>query len=116
MASPLPRKVPAWHQMVSPGRTAWPGRLTARSSCCVGPLSTEEKDRCCREASGLEPLLLVPTGYFPRGTAEVCAYMDQMFASGQIVVADTARRLARDVLRPPLPPLPPLVEAIAYPL
>jgi uncharacterized protein (DUF2236 family) len=82
----------------------------------VGPLSTDEKDRYCLEATGLEPLLGAPAGYFPRSTAELAAYLDEMYASGQIVVADMARRLAREVLRPPLPPWPGLAGAITRPL
>jgi uncharacterized protein (DUF2236 family) len=82
----------------------------------VGPLSAEERDRYCREASGLEPLLLVPPGFFPPNTAELYAYMDEMVASGQIVVTDTARQLAREVLRPPLPSLPPPLAALFQPL
>jgi uncharacterized protein (DUF2236 family) len=39
-----------------------------------------------------------------------------MYASGQIVVTDMARRLAREVLRPPLPPWPGVAEAITRPL
>jgi uncharacterized protein (DUF2236 family) len=72
----------------------------------VGPLSREEQEGYYREATGLEPLLGVPEGYFPKTIYELYAYLDEMVASGQIVVTDTARRLAEEVLRPPLPPLP----------
>jgi uncharacterized protein (DUF2236 family) len=71
----------------------------------VGPLSATEKNRYCAEASGLEPLLRVPPGYFPRSTAELACYLEQMYAGGQIAVGDTARRLAHELLTPPLPSL-----------
>ncbi len=69
----------------------------------VGPLTPEEKDRYCVEASGLEPLLGIPSGQLPRSTAELHRYLDEMLGSGQIAVGETARHLARELLHPPLP-------------
>jgi uncharacterized protein (DUF2236 family) len=71
----------------------------------VGPLSAEEKERYCREATGLGPLLGAPEGFFPASPTELRAYMDGMRASGQIVVTPAARSLARELLFPPLPRL-----------
>ncbi|MGH2353747.1 MAG: oxygenase MpaB family protein [Chloroflexota bacterium] len=69
----------------------------------VGPLSQEEKDRYCAEASGIEALLGIPDGYLPRSTAELRAYMNAMYASGEIAVDATARNLADEIIHPPLP-------------
>jgi uncharacterized protein (DUF2236 family) len=69
----------------------------------VGPLSDEEVDRYYREAAGLEPLLGVPEGFFPRSGAELSAYMREMTASGSIAVGADARRIAGDLLSPSLP-------------
>ena len=69
----------------------------------VGPLSHEEVERYYREAAGLEPLLGVPDGFFPRSGAEVTAYMHRMQTEGAIRVGEDARRMARDLLTPTLP-------------
>jgi len=69
----------------------------------VGSLTLEEKDRYCAEASGIEPLLRIPKGYLPRSVAELQSYMDAMFQSGEIVVTDMARDLARDIVAPSVP-------------
>ena len=67
----------------------------------VGPLTVDEKDRYCREAADVEPLLRIPDGFLPRSTGELNSYMHEMYDSGQIVVTDTARELARNLLSPP---------------
>jgi len=66
----------------------------------VGPLTPEEKDRYCAEASGAEPLLGIPKGHLPRTLGELQEYMDEMLASGEVTVTETASSLARDVLSP----------------
>jgi uncharacterized protein (DUF2236 family) len=70
----------------------------------VGPLTAAERDAYCAEASGIEPLLGLPSGSLPRDTAALRRYMDGMYAGGEIVVGETARRLARELLAPPLAP------------
>jgi uncharacterized protein (DUF2236 family) len=67
----------------------------------VGPLSEEEKDRYCAEASAIEAPLGIPVGRLARSSAELGRYMDAMLASGKITVTDTARMLAQDVVYPP---------------
>ena len=69
----------------------------------IGALTPEEKDQYCYEASGMAPLLGAPAGYFPASMAELRAYMDRMYAGGHIVVTETARRLSRELISPPLP-------------
>jgi uncharacterized protein (DUF2236 family) len=69
----------------------------------VGPLSVEEQDAYCAEASAIEEPLGIPPGRLPRSVAELGRYMDAMLSSGAIAVSDTARMLARDVLYPPVP-------------
>jgi uncharacterized protein (DUF2236 family) len=67
----------------------------------VGPLSRGDRDRYCKEAAIMEPLLGMPAGWLPRDAAALDAYMREMLASGTLVVTDTSRALARAVLYPP---------------
>lgn len=71
----------------------------------VGPLSVEEKDRYCAEASAIETPFRIPAGRLPRSFGELNRYMDAMLANGEITVTDDARLLAHDVLHPPAPRL-----------
>jgi uncharacterized protein (DUF2236 family) len=71
----------------------------------VGPVTPEEADRYCAEAAGIEPALGIPAGRLPRTEREVRAYLDAMLAGGAIEVTDTARRLSREIIRPPAPAL-----------
>jgi uncharacterized protein (DUF2236 family) len=66
----------------------------------VAPLTSSERDRYCREAGEGGPLLGIPPELLPRSAAELTSYMERMATSGEIVVTDTARRLAREVLEP----------------
>jgi uncharacterized protein (DUF2236 family) len=68
----------------------------------VAPLGPAERDRYCAESSDVEPLLGIPAGFLPRSMVELDAYMERMLSSGRLVVTDTARALARDLLHPPL--------------
>ncbi|MPY88556.1 MAG: DUF2236 domain-containing protein [Luteitalea sp.] len=68
----------------------------------VEPLSLAEKDQLCADAAAIEPLLHIPDGFLPRGRVALDAYLDGMQSSGAIVVTDAARRLARDLLEPPM--------------
>lgn len=70
----------------------------------VGPLTAAERDRYCEETAIMEPLLAIPAGTLPRGTAALHTYMEEMLQSGRLVVTDTSRALARQVLYPPLGP------------
>jgi uncharacterized protein (DUF2236 family) len=67
----------------------------------VGPLTAGERDRYCAESCGVERLLGIPTGRLPRDAAQLGAYLDARLASGDIVVTDTARTLASEILHPP---------------
>ena len=71
----------------------------------VAPLSEEEKDRYCAEASVIEVPLGIPAGRLPRSFGELGRHMDAMLSSATITVTDNARMLARDVLYPPAPRL-----------
>src|SRR5687768_14558021 len=66
----------------------------------VGPLSDGDVEQYYREAAGLESLLGVPAGYFPRSRAELTAYLADMQRSGAICVGADARRIAHDLLTP----------------
>jgi uncharacterized protein (DUF2236 family) len=67
----------------------------------VDPLTMRDRDRYCREAAIMEPLLGMPEGWLPRDCAELDAYMGEMLAGGRLVVTDNSRALARAVLYPP---------------
>jgi uncharacterized protein (DUF2236 family) len=82
----------------------------------VGPLTSEEKDRYCAEATGMEALLGIPEGYLPASQAALRAYMASMLSSGAIFVTDEARALAHDVLvAPSSPALWPLLTVARLP-
>ena len=49
----------------------------------------------------MEPLLGMPAGSLPRDSAQLDTYMGEMLVSGNIIVTDTSRALARAVLYPP---------------
>jgi uncharacterized protein (DUF2236 family) len=71
----------------------------------VGPVTGAEADRYCLEASGIEPALGIPPGRLPRSEDRLREYVDGMLAGGSIEVTDTARRLSREIIRPPAPAL-----------
>lgn len=68
----------------------------------VGPLSPEDKDRWCREARTNMHLLGLSPDRLPDSYAELQSALACRIESGEIAVGDTARRLAHDVLHPPL--------------
>lgn len=67
----------------------------------VEPLSRAEQDQYCREAAIIGRLLGIPEDLLFRDTSDLQAYLAERMASGEIVVCDTARTLARDILYPP---------------
>lgn len=69
----------------------------------VGPLTPPERDRYCREACHTAPLLGIPPDALPHTAAELSAFMARMLASGELVVTDTARRLADEIVSRALP-------------
>jgi len=69
----------------------------------VGPLSPQEKDTYCAEATELGPLLHMPDSYLPVTMEELETYMNGVYASGAIEVTDEARALAAELLAPPWP-------------
>jgi uncharacterized protein (DUF2236 family) len=66
----------------------------------VGPLTLRERDRYCVEAAIMEPLLGIPAGRLPRDAAALDIYMREMLESGNLVVNDAGRALARAILFP----------------
>jgi uncharacterized protein (DUF2236 family) len=68
----------------------------------VAPLSADEKDRYCAESSAAAPLLGLSASSLPRNHAELDTYLARRLASGEIVVTATARRLAEQLLAPPV--------------
>ena len=68
----------------------------------VGPLTCEEKDGYCVEASEIAVMLGVPRPRVPVSLTELDAYLEGMLAGGTIEVTPTARVLAAALLSPPL--------------
>ena len=82
----------------------------------VAPLTQAERDRYCREAGAAAPLLGIPAHMVPDTTTSLADYMERMLASGDIVVTDTARMLAGQVLSLGLPwPARPLAALARLP-
>jgi len=67
----------------------------------VRPLASRERDDYCLEATIMEPLLGMPSGWLPRDSTALDRYMREMLGAGPLVVTDTSRALARAVLYPP---------------
>ncbi len=67
----------------------------------VAPLTPSERDRYCDESAIMEPLLGMPEGWLPRDATQLDACLRDMLESGELVVTDTSRKLARAVLYPP---------------
>jgi uncharacterized protein (DUF2236 family) len=67
----------------------------------IAPLTATERDDYCREAEPIVQALGAREGV-PRSWHELRAYMDRMYASGEIAVSRQARDLADAVLAPPL--------------
>src|SRR5205085_11966826 len=83
----------------------------------VGPLSVAEQDTYCLEGTAMAPMLRIPVGYLPTTAVDLRRYLDDMLASGEIVVGDTARGLARELLAPLGPPvLRPLEMLLQLPI
>ncbi len=79
----------------------------------VGKLREEDQEAYYEDMKTCARLFGTPPEVIPQTLGEFRLYMDQMLASDDICVTDTAREIARTVLHPPVPlPLRPAVEAI----
>lgn len=67
----------------------------------VAPLTDAERDAWCAQSAPTALALGARADEVPRTWAALNAYLAGMSGSGRIVVGDTARDLARDVLTPP---------------
>jgi uncharacterized protein (DUF2236 family) len=67
----------------------------------VGPLTIAERNAYCAEAAPIAVALMARSHEVPRTWAEARAYLDRMYASGDLEVTEQARTLARAVLSPP---------------
>lgn len=70
----------------------------------AGPLTREEKDEYCAEATAIGPLLDIPPDLLPRNSTDLHRYLERMYRSGEIHVTSTAKLLARELLSPPIGP------------
>jgi len=66
----------------------------------VRPLTTADRDAYCAEAAPVAVELRARRDEVPRTWEAARAYLDRMYASGDLVVSDQARELARAVLSP----------------
>jgi uncharacterized protein (DUF2236 family) len=66
----------------------------------VGPLTVAERDAYCAEAAPIAVALMARSHQVPRTWSEARAYLDRMYASGDLEVTEQARTLARAVLSP----------------
>jgi uncharacterized protein (DUF2236 family) len=83
----------------------------------VAPLTPDERDQYCREAGSKAPLLGIPPHMLPTTTASLAAYMERMLAGSDIVVTDTARALAGEILSLGLPrPARPIMALARLPI
>jgi uncharacterized protein (DUF2236 family) len=67
----------------------------------VRPLSAQDREQYYAEAAVMEQLLDIPVGSLPRTSGQLDTYMREMLAGGEIVVTETSRAMAREVLFPP---------------
>jgi uncharacterized protein (DUF2236 family) len=83
----------------------------------VGPLSPSEREAFWQEARAVGHRLGIPEWVSPATWPDLEAWFEaQLGPGGPIVVTPTARRLAKDIVRPPLPFVPgPLVDLAALP-
>jgi uncharacterized protein (DUF2236 family) len=66
----------------------------------VRPLSAEEKKRYYDEMKPFGALFGIPEDLMPPSLANFYVYMKEMIGGNELVVGQTARDLARDILRP----------------
>jgi uncharacterized protein (DUF2236 family) len=67
----------------------------------IGPLTIAERDAYCAEAAPVAVALLARSHEVPRTWADARAYLDRVYASGDLEVTEQASTLARAVLSPP---------------
>lgn len=67
----------------------------------VGPLTIAERDAYCAEAAPVAVALAARSHEVPRTWADARAYLDRVYASGDLEVTEQASMLARAVLSPP---------------
>ncbi len=76
----------------------------------MGPLTPDEHDEYCLEASMLGDMLRFSGPWVPTSWSELQQYMDRMYASGEIHVTPAARATADQPLTPAVGPAAPLVR------
>ena len=104
-AGPYPERTP--YSAADPALLAWVhatllDSLPLAYERFVGPLTEADKDAFCAESSAAARLLRLPEEGIIATRAQLERYMRQMLSSPQITVTPTARRLAAELLYPPL--------------
>lgn len=72
----------------------------------VSPLSDEDRDAYCEEASAIAIELGAHTTDVPRSWADLTRYLDAEYASGRIAVGPDARAIGDALLFPPMTAVP----------
>jgi uncharacterized protein (DUF2236 family) len=67
----------------------------------VGPLTDDDRDRYCAEATIMEPLMGLPDGSLPRTWSDVQQSVAAMVDGPTLAISDESRALAHAVLYPP---------------
>jgi uncharacterized protein (DUF2236 family) len=79
----------------------------------VRPLALREEEAYYEDMKTCARMFGTPRDVLPPTLADFRLYMEERLASDEICVTDTARDIAREVLRPPLPlPLRPAMEIV----
>jgi uncharacterized protein (DUF2236 family) len=68
----------------------------------VGPLDASARDEYCRDSMWAGRLFRIPDNLLPSTRADLDDYLRCMLANGPLHVTPAARRVARDLLYPPL--------------
>ncbi|MEP7360367.1 MAG: oxygenase MpaB family protein [Chloroflexota bacterium] len=119
---PEAREVAAAYRAMDPQLLLWVQATLIVTSVSayqrwVGPLSDEEREQFWQEARGVGTRLGIPLSLSPQTWPALEAYWQEMLADdGPVHATPTARRLARLIVRPPIPFVPAqLVDFAALP-
>jgi len=72
----------------------------------VGPLTDADRDLYYQDTKRVGALLGIPSELYPTDVAGFDSYLERTIEGGEIVVGETARRMAEVVLRPGFPGVP----------
>ena len=122
VGDPAARRLASTYRALDPELLLWVQVTLVMTSArayrrWVAPLDDAELDRFWQEARVVGARLGIPLAASPPTWRDLHAYWESMVApDGPIHVTPTARRLARLIVRPPIPYLPgPMIDLLALP-